>query len=294
VYAHSRALGPFCAFEKISTNHEKKARQTKWSRSKAQTRSETTLRMWVRCGRKNSAQASSGGIKAQVFFDYVSRVALRSCCACFSHFTAAYWSNIEPTVNGMLGGYEHISAIDAQGSLAFVRSLQRVEKADSRALDCGGGIGRVTKLVLSQLCRRVDILEPNQAFLDRAPQYVALPQLGELYCSGMQDFRFQHSYDLVWVQWAIGYLTGLLPLRIALRSHRLQTMIWLHSSNVRASISHLAATSASKTMSPSMASISTRTITVFVGGGSRLHRFCSCVSLRLLTRAARQLKFARF
>ena len=31
-----------------------------------------------------------------------------------------YWAGIPATVNGMLGGYGHISSIDINGSLAFV------------------------------------------------------------------------------------------------------------------------------------------------------------------------------
>jgi hypothetical protein len=37
-----------------------------------------------------------------------------------------YWSKIEPTVNGMLGGYEHVSAIDIATSQDFLNVLIKV------------------------------------------------------------------------------------------------------------------------------------------------------------------------
>jgi len=41
-----------------------------------------------------------------------------------------------------------------------------------RALDCGAGIGRVSKLVLLPLFKEVDLLEQNPAFLDKAKTYL--------------------------------------------------------------------------------------------------------------------------
>lgn len=37
-----------------------------------------------------------------------------------------YWSNIPPTVDGMLGGFGFISDIDIQGSENFLKSLFKV------------------------------------------------------------------------------------------------------------------------------------------------------------------------
>ena len=37
-----------------------------------------------------------------------------------------YWSNVEPTVDGMLGGFSHISNTDLAGSAAFVREFIKV------------------------------------------------------------------------------------------------------------------------------------------------------------------------
>lgn len=55
----------------------------------------------------------------------------------------AYWSGIDATVDGMLGGYPSVSRVDVQGSRAFLAkmgvgskgSLRRVE----RVLEGGAG-----------------------------------------------------------------------------------------------------------------------------------------------------------
>ncbi len=30
--------------------------------------------------------------------------------------------------------------------------------------------------------------------------------MGSFYCSGMQDFNFTETYDVIWIQWVIGHL----------------------------------------------------------------------------------------
>ena len=63
----------------------------------------------------------------------------------------AYWSTIDPDVNGMLGGFPYISRVDLQGSKNFLAKLgvgrrhrgQESQEETSgklkRAVDCGAG-----------------------------------------------------------------------------------------------------------------------------------------------------------
>ena len=39
---------------------------------------------------------------------------------------ADYWSNVDPTVDGMLGGFGKISQIDIEGSSKFLKALFKV------------------------------------------------------------------------------------------------------------------------------------------------------------------------
>ncbi|VAI22697.1 unnamed protein product [Triticum turgidum subsp. durum] len=61
----------------------------------------------------------------------------------------AYWQGVEASTEGVLGGYGCVNDADVKGSAAFLRPLltERFGAAKRHlvALDCGSGIGRVTK-----------------------------------------------------------------------------------------------------------------------------------------------------
>ena len=81
---------------------------------------------------------------------------------------------------------------------------------NERALDCGAGIGRVSKHLLLPLFQQVDLVEQNQKFLDQAPQYLGenSEKVGKYICSGLQQFAPQAKwYDVIWCQWVLGHLT---------------------------------------------------------------------------------------
>lgn len=80
-----------------------------------------------------------------------------------------------------------------------------------RALDCGAGIGRITKNLLTKIFEEVDMVELNQAFLDQArTSYLGSPAVTKVknyFCSGLQDFTPQTGhYDVIWCQWVLGQL----------------------------------------------------------------------------------------
>ncbi|XP_053551877.1 N-terminal Xaa-Pro-Lys N-methyltransferase 1 [Bombina bombina] len=124
-----------------------------------------------------------------------------------------YWKNVPATVDGMLGGYGHISTIDLNGSKKF---LQRFLKdgphriGTANALDCGAGIGRITKRLLLPLFKTVDMVDVTDDFLNKAKNYLGEDgkRIGNFYCCGLQDFSPEpNRYDLIWIQWVIGHLT---------------------------------------------------------------------------------------
>lgn len=56
---------------------------------------------------------------------------------------------------------------------------------NSRALDCGAGIGRITKFLLQRHFQTVDLVEQNDKFISQAPKYLGdSKHIGELYCCG--------------------------------------------------------------------------------------------------------------
>ncbi|XP_054704570.1 N-terminal Xaa-Pro-Lys N-methyltransferase 1 isoform X4 [Grus americana] len=86
-----------------------------------------------------------------------------------------YWKDVPATVDGMLGGYGHISSIDINSSRKFLQRFLRDgpnRTGTTRALDCGAGIGRITKRLLLPLFKTVDMVDVTEDFLTKAKSYL--------------------------------------------------------------------------------------------------------------------------
>ena len=59
---------------------------------------------------------------------------------------------------------------------------------NGRALDCGAGIGRITKHLLQRHFTTIDLVEQNPKFLDQAKTYLGQENkhLGQLFYKGLQ------------------------------------------------------------------------------------------------------------
>jgi len=123
-----------------------------------------------------------------------------------------YWKDISPSDEGMLGGYQKISDVDAKGSRQFIKRLKHEKILTSschRALDCGAGIGRVSKKFLLKSFDVVDMVEQQPEFTRQIQEYMGedYSKVENVYTIGMQDFEPKNNhYDVVWIQWVIGHL----------------------------------------------------------------------------------------
>lgn len=115
-----------------------------------------------------------------------------------------YWANAPATVDGVLGGVEHVHEIDIRESKAFLESLQGVGR--ERALDCGAGIGRISKNLLCPLFTRTDLIEPFEHMLDIAKAELPKERVGEFLSVSMEQAVLAHTYDLITMQWVAAYL----------------------------------------------------------------------------------------
>ena len=102
-------------------------------------------------------------------------------------------------------------APDASAAAATTRTNSaRAERRLCRALDCGAGIGRVTKNVLLIAFDTVDMAELSERSLAAAPAYVGrdFERVERTYCVRLQDFvpDAGREYDVVWLQWIVGHL----------------------------------------------------------------------------------------
>ncbi|KAJ1547671.1 N-terminal Xaa-Pro-Lys N-methyltransferase 1 [Nowakowskiella sp. JEL0078] len=123
---------------------------------------------------------------------------------------ATYWEKVEPTVNGMLGGFELLTDIDCAASLKFVEPFVSNGLGTSLACDCGAGIGRVSKNFLLKVFERVDLVEQNGNFLQESHAYMGASavRVDHRLAIGLQEFEpSEQRYDLIWSQWVLGHLT---------------------------------------------------------------------------------------
>ncbi|XP_060519045.1 N-terminal Xaa-Pro-Lys N-methyltransferase 1-B [Cylas formicarius] len=125
-----------------------------------------------------------------------------------------YWSEVPATVDGMLGGFGHISGTDIQGSKTLLRQIFSSNNSPGRtaALDCGAGIGRITKFLLCPFFDKVDMVEQNAAFLKQAQDYLGphlySEKIDKIYSTALQYFEPDfEKYDVIWIQWVLGHLT---------------------------------------------------------------------------------------
>jgi hypothetical protein len=79
-------------------------------------------------------------------------------------------------------------------------------------IDCGAGIGRVSKNLLLPRCRHVDLIEQSPRLLQSSAGYLGPEGAGRTtqVTLGLQDFKpAPNTYDLIWIQWVIGQLDDL-------------------------------------------------------------------------------------
>lgn len=121
-----------------------------------------------------------------------------------------YWADIPATLDGVLGGFGHISDEDINGSTLFLKSILSKDDAPARniALDCGAGIGRITKHLLTHFFECVDLIEPDPKFTKSILDYVgeSKSKIGKIYQVSLQHFEPEKKYDVIWNQWVLSYL----------------------------------------------------------------------------------------
>ena len=123
-----------------------------------------------------------------------------------------YWAGIPPTVDGMLGGFSHLSDNDVSESRDTILEYFKGPSArlsPDLALDCGAGIGRVSKRLLLQIFKEVELVEQNPLFLKKAKSYLKAytERVVAYHAVGLQDFYpLPDRYSLIWCQWVLAHL----------------------------------------------------------------------------------------
>ena len=87
----------------------------------------------------------------------------------------------------------------------FLASLESLEY--TRAIDVAGGDGRVTKECLCGLFPAIDLMDQCPKAINLVMQVKHFfPRLKNVKKSTMQDYEFKHEYNLILMNWCIGFL----------------------------------------------------------------------------------------
>lgn len=84
-----------------------------------------------------------------------------------------------------------------------------------RALDVGAGVGRISRGLLLHVADEVDLCDGCSRFVAQAESQLGGPpragvrgRMGSFMCASLQSFvPTARAYELVWLQWCVGYLT---------------------------------------------------------------------------------------
>ncbi|KAG5850594.1 N-terminal Xaa-Pro-Lys N-methyltransferase 2 [Anguilla rostrata] len=124
-----------------------------------------------------------------------------------------FYKDVEPSEEGMMGDFIELSPIDLEGSRQFLKKFVGGpgKAGTQRALDCGSGIGRVTKNVLLPVFETMDMADMMEEFLLHAHEsYLGSDneRIDVYYCYSLQELTPQvKKYDVIWMQWVACYLT---------------------------------------------------------------------------------------
>jgi protein N-terminal methyltransferase len=120
----------------------------------------------------------------------------------------------------MLGGFHNtrLPRVDIIGSRTFLNHPVIKNRLSTcgytHAVDCGAGIGRVTKHLLSTIFAKTDLVDPIESFNREVKEGTYLQaereagKIGQVFSMGLQEFTPEKGmYSLIWNQWCLGHLT---------------------------------------------------------------------------------------
>ncbi|XP_068599398.1 N-terminal Xaa-Pro-Lys N-methyltransferase 2 [Brachionichthys hirsutus] len=130
----------------------------------------------------------------------------------FYHQAQRFYRDVPASEEGMMGDFLEISNTDLEGSRQFLKRFVGPGKAGThRALDCGSGIGRVTKGVLLPVFEKMEMADMMEHFLLHAhEEYLGedADRIETYYCFNLQEFKPpKNKYDVIWMQWVACHLT---------------------------------------------------------------------------------------
>ncbi|XP_034387362.1 alpha N-terminal protein methyltransferase 1B [Cyclopterus lumpus] len=130
----------------------------------------------------------------------------------FYYRAQQFYEDVTASEEGMLGDFAEICNVDLEGSRQFLKRFVGPGKAGTHcALDCGSGIGRVSKGVLLPVFEKMELADMMESFLLHAhEEYLGddADRIETYYCFNLQEFTPpKNKYDVIWMQWVACHLT---------------------------------------------------------------------------------------
>jgi protein N-terminal methyltransferase len=122
-----------------------------------------------------------------------------------------FWTRKEMRVDdhGVMGGAVELIPTDVEHSLKMLSELResRPSLGRARALDLGGGVGRVAAEVLAKEFATVDVADVAEQMLSVAKTRLGT-HAGDMIAARMHLFDppAGRKYDCIWMQWCLGYV----------------------------------------------------------------------------------------
>jgi protein N-terminal methyltransferase len=90
-------------------------------------------------------------------------------------------------------------------------------------VDCGAGIGRISKHLLLKNFENIEMVDVNSNFIEKAKEYLGpddAKRVNEFHCCGLENFNPNgKKYDCIWIQWVAG---GFLLYFLLLSNYRME------------------------------------------------------------------------
>ncbi|TKC47334.1 hypothetical protein EI555_006389 [Monodon monoceros] len=143
------------------------------------------------------------------------------------HFYARaklFYQEVPATEEGMMGNFIELSNPDIQASREFLRKFVGGpgRAGTDCALDCGSGIGRVSKHVLLLVFNTVELVDMMESFLLMAQNYLQVrgDKVETYHCYSLKEFTPPLGrYDAIWIQWVSDLLAFLSRCRHGLKEN---------------------------------------------------------------------------
>uniref|UniRef100_A0A672ZW84 Methyltransferase like 11B n=1 Tax=Sphaeramia orbicularis TaxID=375764 RepID=A0A672ZW84_9TELE len=129
----------------------------------------------------------------------------------FYYRAQKFYEDVPASEEGMMGDFVEISNVDLEGSRQFLKRFGPGKAGTHCALDCGSGIGRVSKGVLLPVFEKLELADMMEHFLLHAhEEYLGedADRVETYYCFNLQEFTPpKNKYDVIWMQWVACHLT---------------------------------------------------------------------------------------